>query len=316
MPTAVDRLLPDQARRALNATLAFARRRDVGRVVLVLALLLAAAVYVRQISYMFQGDAYGYWLAIRRDHLYITDLGNAPHGYLYSPAFIQAIWPLVLLPWEAFYAIWLAVYMVVLVWLCRPWLTLAILPWVFVTFGIGLLQVPRHSISSGNVYLYMGLAVAAGFRWPSAHAFLLLTKVTPGITLLWFVVRREWRNLAIALVTTAAIVAVSFVVAPNLWFDWVTVLRNNSTYGEPDFALRILPLIPRLIIAAVVVAVAAWFNARWALPIAIILAMPYIADTAFIILVCVAPLLRNDSWTLPRPRRATGQAQAPAASPA
>jgi hypothetical protein len=93
----------------------------------------------------------------------------------------------------------------------------------------------RPSVCAAPVQRQGQAAVVAGFRWPSAYAFLLPTKVTPGIALLWFVVRREWRNLAIALATTAAIVAVSFVIAPNLWFDWATVLRNDSTYGEPAF---------------------------------------------------------------------------------
>ena len=100
-------------------------------------------------------------------------------------------------------------------------------------------------------------------------------------------------------------------IAPHLWFDWVTVLKNNSTYGEPDFAYHILPLIPRLAIAAVMIAVAAWYNARWVMPIAIVVAMPYIADTGLIILLCVAPLLRGDAWTLPRPRRAAGTRELP-----
>jgi hypothetical protein len=304
MPQAVERLLPERARRLLEATLEFARRPMVRRAVLVLALLLAVAVYIRQISDIFQGDAYIYWSVVHRDYIYITALSAGPQGYLYSPAFIQALWPLASIPWEPFYAIWLAAYMATLLLICRPWLSLAILPWVFVTFGVALLAIPRHSIASGNIYLYMGLAVVAGFRWPSAYAFLLLTKVTPGIALLWFAVRREWRNLAIALGTTAAIVAVSFVIAPNLWFDWYTVLKNNSTYPEPTFAIHILPLIPRLVIAAVMVVVAAHYDARWVLPIAVVVAMPYIGDTALIILVCVAPLLRGDSWTKPRPRRA------------
>jgi hypothetical protein len=165
----------------------------------------------------------------------------------------------------------------------------------------------------------MGVAVVAGFRWPWTYAFLLLTKVTPGIGLLWFLVRREWRNLAIALGATLAVVAVSFSFSSNLWFDWVTVIKNNAGYGEPAFAIHILPLIPRLIIAAVLTVVAARYNARWVLPIATVLALPYIADTGLIILVCVVPLLRNDAWTLPRPRRTTAPAAGavtPAATPA
>ena len=43
------------------------------------------------------------------------------------------------------------------------------------------------------------VAIVLGFRWPFTWAFVLLTKVTPGVGLLWFAVRREWRSLAIAL---------------------------------------------------------------------------------------------------------------------
>ena len=50
-----------------------------------------------------------------------------------------------------------------------------------------------------------------GFRYPWTWGFVLLTKVTPGIGLLWFAVRREWRALAIALGVTGVIVAVSLV---------------------------------------------------------------------------------------------------------
>ncbi len=48
-----------------------------------------------------------------------------------------------------------------------------------------------------------------GFRYPAAWSLILLTKITPGIGLLWFAVRREWRALAIALGATAAIASVS-----------------------------------------------------------------------------------------------------------
>jgi hypothetical protein len=294
---AVDRWLPERVRHALAAGLDLARRPQVRRAVLTLAILIAVAAYVRMMLNPFRGDAYGYWLAPRGKQLYMTALLDAPHGYLYSPAFIQIMWPFLALPWEVFYGLWLGVIMVAAVWVCRPWLTILVLPWVFITFGIPLLQVPRHSLSSANVYFFMGLAAVASFRWPWTYSVLFLTKVTPGITVLWFVVRREWRNLAIALGATAAISAVSFVLAPGWWFDWITVLKNNSTYPEPAFAIHFLPLIPRLALAAILVVVAAYFDARWVLPIAVVLAMPYIADTALIILVCVAPLLRRDSWT-------------------
>ncbi len=79
----------------------------------------------------------------------------------------------------------------------------------------------------GNITLLIALAVVAGFRWPAAWAFVLLTKVTPGVGLLWFAVRREWRSLAMALGATLAVVAVSSLVAPGLWRDWVGPPRRE-----------------------------------------------------------------------------------------
>jgi hypothetical protein len=292
--------------RRWQAILAFGRRRDVALLLLGLALLLAGATYLRNVREFYEGDSFIYWSRVRDASLYLTNpsVDNAPHGYLYSPAFVQAIWPLLMLPWHAFYAIWLGLGTITLVWLLRPFLTLVTLPWVFVTFGIAVLAIPRHSLASMNVTMFMGIAVAAGFRWPWTWSLMILTKVTPGLGLLWFLVRREWRNLVIALGFTAVVSAVSFAIAPNWWFDWVTVLMNNSKYPEPDFAIHFLPLIPRLAIAAVMIVLAARYNAKWVMPIAVVLAMPYIADTSLIVLAAIPPLLRRDAWTearLPAP---------------
>jgi len=183
-----------------NVVAEFTSRRDVQRVVLALAIALAAAAYVRLMHDIYRGDAYFYWSAVHSPSLYGPALAApGPQGYLYSPAFAQFFWPILMLPWEVFYGIWLALLTVALLWLARPWLSLVLFPPVFITWGIWLLLIPRHALSAGNIAILMGLAVVASFRRPWAWAFLLLTKVTPGVGLLWFVVRREWRNLFIAL---------------------------------------------------------------------------------------------------------------------
>ena len=87
-------------------------------------------------------------------------------------------------------------------------------------------------VAGGNVSLLLAVAIVVGFRWPAAWALVLLTKLTPGIGLLWFAVRREWRSLAIALGATAAIVAVSFVILPDQWRDWVDVVIRNARQGR------------------------------------------------------------------------------------
>jgi hypothetical protein len=63
-------------------------------------------------------------------------------------------------------------------------------------------------IWGGNIEVLVALAVVLGFRWPAAWSFILLTKITPGVGLLWFAVRREWRSLAIVAVATGGIAAV------------------------------------------------------------------------------------------------------------
>jgi hypothetical protein len=293
------------------------QRREVRRAVVILAVLLAAAAYLLMLHNLYKGDAYQYWLNIRGTPLYITALSNAPHGFLYAPAIAQVMMPIVALPWPVYYAIWLAILTAALFWMARPWLALVLFALVFVSTGFFILLVPRHALSSGNLALLMSLAVVAGFRWPSAYSFLLLTKITPAIGLLWFLVRQEWRNLAIALGTTAVIVAVSYVFSPNLWADWLTDIRNNSTYPEPGFAYHVLPLLPRLVIAAAMTVVAARFNARWVIPIAAFIALPYIWDTSLIMLVAVVPLLRNDKWTQPgeRPRFFEARRPSPSVAP-
>src|SRR3954462_8532708 len=138
-------------------------------------------------------DARAYWRAVRV-FPYGADAG--PFGaYLYSPAFLHALEPILNLRWEQFLALWAGLLMATLLVLTGPVLFVFALPVAF------------FEIWGGNIHLLLALAIVAGFRWPAAWSFVLLTKVTPGIGLLWFAARREWRKLAIALATTATIVA-------------------------------------------------------------------------------------------------------------
>ena len=58
-------------------------------------------------------------------------------------------------------------------------------------------HLPRSRVrrsTVGNIHLLLGAVIVAGFRWPWLWALPLLTKVTPGVGLLWFALRREWRT--------------------------------------------------------------------------------------------------------------------------
>jgi hypothetical protein len=93
-------------------------------------------------------------------------------------------------------------------------------------------------------------AIALGFRYPATWAFVLRAKDTPGVGLLWFLVRREWRSLGIALGVTAALVAVSLVFDLRLWQEWVEKQVVASVGQPPDQPQIDIPLLLRLPAAA------------------------------------------------------------------
>lgn len=228
-------------------------------------------------------DAYAYWTT--RDGVFYDSATTGRIGaYLYSPAFAQLLTPLVWLPLAAFTAIWTALNSATLWWLLRRWAlpSLLFLPIAF-------------EIVSGNVHLLYAAAIVLGFRWPATWALLFLTKVTPGIGVVWFLIRREWRSLAIALGATAAIAAVSFVLDQAQWARWADLLRADTAgAGSASFATVgwYLPigLAPRLVAAVVVVIVAAWTDRRWLLPIGVVLAMPVVWLNSLAVLAACVPL--------------------------
>ena len=223
-------------------------------------------------------DARAYWEAARGDP-YARPVLGSPAAYYYSPAFLQVFAPLLALPFSGFLAAWYLLNGAALVAVARSWLPVALL-----TGFVGL------EVLRGNIETLMALAIVAGFRWPAAWAFILLTKVTPGIGVLWFVGRREWRSLAIALGATGAIAAVSFVLAPGLWSAWVSSLVHNVGVSI-DWQYFPVPLVVRLPIAAALALLAGWRNWRWLVPIASTLAMPALWPVNLTLLVAIFPLL-------------------------
>jgi hypothetical protein len=231
-------------------------------------------------------DAYAYWTT-RSGDLYAAAETGRIGAYLYSPAFAQALAPLVaFLPVTAFTALWTAINFAALWWLVGR-LALPALLFLPISF----------EIISGNVHLLYAVAIVAGFRYPAAWALMFLTKITPGVGVIWFAVRREWRSLATALGVTGAIVAVSLVLDRAAWEQWIGLLRNDlSGAGQASFATvgwyLAVPLMPRLAVAAGVVAYAAWTDRRWLVPVAVVVSLPVLWLNGLAILAAVVPLIR------------------------
>ena len=149
-------------------------------------------------------------------------------------------------------------------------------------------------VNAGNIQILLAAAIVLSFRrgraWPAAWAFVLLTKVTPGVGLLWFVLRRKWRELAWALGATAAISVVTFVAWPDRWFDWLALLTAGSPPPVPPYNLALLP---RLAAAVAIVTIGAWRGWRWPVVVAATLALPAFYTISPSMLVGVLPFARE-----------------------
>lgn len=234
-------------------------------------------------------DARSYWV-VSPDDPYAFGLVGDESAFPYSPAFLQALTPLRVLDWTPFLVVWTGLLMVALLLMVGP---LLFAPMLILTF---------IDLWGGNIHLLLGLAIVIGFRWPAAWAFMLLSKVTPGIGLLWFAARREWRALGVAVGTAAAIGAVSLAVAPDIWVDWFRFLEGSTGRSTVGHSLPV-PLWARLPLAALVVVVAARTDRRWLLPAGVLLALPVIWWGSFSLLAASVALERRrvEEWLLRRP---------------
>jgi hypothetical protein len=225
-------------------------------------------------------DARAYWLADPSDPYGGKPVG-AEAGFYYSPAFAQLIEPIAALPWDWFVVVWRALPVVALI-------------------GVGAgpaIAFPGvlEDVVRGNINTLLALAVVAGFRHPALWAVVLLTKVTPGIGLVWFAVRRDWARLGVALGATVAVIALSVALGgPELWREWIATLVGSAdglrTYAY--LGVDVPPLWIRLPAAAAVVAWGGLTDRRWTVPLAAMLALPVLWPSGFAMLVGVLLLTR------------------------
>lgn len=219
-------------------------------------------------------DAHAYWLTAHHHSLYAIAPG-AVDAYNYSPAFAQVIRPLALLPWPAFLAVWIIAQSLVFAWLLAPlgwrW---AVPFWMCCSLAIGF----------GNIWPFLAAVFVLGRTRPAFWAFAVLTKVTPGVGMLWHVARGEWRRLGIAILTVAGVGAVSAAIDPAASEQWIDFMRHSSGDGSS--------LAIRLLIAATLVVVAARRpRSTWLLPIALIMSVPILAGWQWITVLAAIPRL-------------------------
>ena len=209
-------------------------------------------------------DANMYWSAWQHG-LYSANYHLWNAGYSYAPPFAQFLWPLTQLPWPFFGTLWTVAAWAAYAWLLWPLAPRLRLPLVL-AFGIW---------TPDNIYWMLALVAAVGLRFPACWALPLLTKITPGVGIIWFAVRREWWKLGTTLAVVVAVVVVSFCISPAAWFAWRDLLLSvdiAKTGATPFIPIPSLPI--RLAVAAALVALGARSDRRWTIPVAMIVAQP------------------------------------------
>lgn len=227
-------------------------------------------------------DSHAYWAAWTHP-LYSIPPGHVD-AFLYAPVVAEVLWPLSHLPADLFVGLWAAAMLAVFGWLLRP------LPPLWYLVGL-LLCLPEAL--EGNINALLALTVVVGFRYPATWALALLTKVSTGVGLLWFVVRGRWRAWLAAVALAAALAAVSYLWWPDPWRAWVALLVSGSGGGDWFFPAR-------LIASVGLVVWGARTDRSWTVPASLVLASPILFLNTLTILAAIPRLAAG--WD--RPARA------------
>ena len=226
-------------------------------------------------------DAHAYW-AVDLANPYSRPIAT-PDAFTYPPPAAIGFWVLGHLPWPVFQALWTLLIGAALLWLVGPW-SIAFLA----------LPVVSSDLYLGNIHILLAAAIVGGFRRPGLWSFAVLTKPSVGVGLLWYLLRREWRQLAIAVGVSGAIVVVSAVLQPGLWPAWIDyVLRTGVSPDVGTAAWVPIPLLGRLPAAVVLVAFGARTNRPWTVPISAMLALPVLWMVGLSMIVGAIAVLRR-----------------------
>lgn len=241
------------------------------------------------------GGTYAYWVGLQTPGYYdqATRLGETK--YIYLPPMAQILSPLGHLPWPVFNALWLIAAVLAYTWLLWP-------------IGIRLrvpLIIAAGTMAADNLPWIYAIALAASVRYAAAWMVPLLTKVTPGVGVLWYAFRREWRSFALAIAATIVVAVVSFAVQPDVWFGWIELIRRNVDAGSLNgvaYNYMFVGFFPWRVIAAIALVLWGARSGRlWVLPISVVLAPPDIVLSTFGALAAI-PRLRRDRVASQRAR--------------
>ncbi|MCW2832252.1 MAG: hypothetical protein JWN68_205 [Nocardioides sp.] len=169
-------------------------------------------------------------------------------------------------PWPVFGVLFILAPALRFAWLLRP------LRW---QRGAPLWLATLPEIVTGNAFWLLALTAVLGLRHPGAWTVAALTKITPCLGPIWFLARREWRNLAWSVAVIGAVTAVSVAVDADAWADWLAFLSLQLSQSGDAMGIPVLPpLAIRLPLALAVVVFGAVTDRRQLIPAAMVLSAP------------------------------------------
>jgi len=239
------------------------------------------------------GDEHAYWLAARRliDGLPLYDPAATPvtpFAYWYPPVVAQVIVPIALVVPDAVFSIgWIVLMLGCLWWLAGrdPLVALALVafPPVAIEFWFR------------NVHLILAVLIVLAVRnRPVLFAVGAAIKIAPGLGLAYELMRGHWRAAAIIALSGAVILAVSVVLSPESWREFVAILTSRGPADVSGFLP--VPYVVRAGAGLALAVIAARLSRRVGEPllvVAIVVALPTLWTTALSTLVAIVPLVRD-----------------------
>jgi hypothetical protein len=239
-------------------------------------------------------DSHAYWSALNSSAPYEGAGVGVIGSFLYPPPFLQLLAPLGRLPWPLFAFGWTAMLAGAAVSLLRR-----------VPQGYGwamplLVYLVGADVWAGNINILLAYLVVIGMHRPALWAVVILSKITPGLGVLWHAFRREWGAVLVACGFSLGLAGLSFALGPQLWRDWLAMLVAEVPRGGYADSVPI-HIAVRLPAAVVLLLWGARSGRPAVVPLACMLALPVIWFNGLSWLVAAAVLVDS------RVERETGQ---------
>jgi Glycosyltransferase family 87 len=237
-------------------------------------------------------DDLAYWLAAQRlvagQPVYVTgEAAFEPYAYHYTPPLAQVLAPLTLVLPTVAYLVGYRISELLAVWFIAGRRILPMLALIaFIPVAV--------ELRFENVHLLMAVAVVLALsRWPVLFAVAAIVKISPGLGIVYLLLRRRWRDAAISVAVGLGICAISYLVAPGLWQEFVTSIGDRA--GITGNSLIPVPYVVRAF-AGLLIAVAGGLvgrrNGELLLVLGITVANPNLALNGFAVLAAAVPVWR------------------------